>query len=218
MPIFRFHLLVLSALVVVGLANEDVFLKWAKEQGKQYKTKAELTMRQAIFMKNYNRMVEHNKDFDAGKVTWARGVNQWYDLTMEEWRAEMGIGRTEPCKFESYILTFLAEIDLIFCVTGMSGNMEEQNTTSSTPHPKPTGAAPSSWDWRSHGIVSPVKVVICNLLILFGLVKDTTKMFLSSRIRSTVEAAPPSPPLPSSSPALPNRPVRFINKLHHCTM
>merc|ERR1711872_360165 len=78
----RFHLLLLSALVAVGLANEDVFLKWAKEQGKQYKTKAELTMRQAIFMKN---------------------------------------------------------------------------TTSSTPHPKPTGAAPSSWDWRSHGIVSPVK-------------------------------------------------------------
>merc|ERR1711962_1040959 len=127
----RFHLLVLSALVAVGLANEDVFLKWAKEQGKQYKTKAELTMRQAIFMKNYNRMVEHNKDFDAGKVTWARGVNKWYDLTMEEWRAEMGIG--------------------------MSGNMEEQNITSSTPHPKLTGAAPSSWDWRSHGIVSPVK-------------------------------------------------------------
>merc|ERR1712141_100023 len=127
----RLHLLVLSALVAVGLVNEDVFLKWAKEQGKQYKTKAELTMRQAIFMKNYNRMVEHNKDFDAGKVTWARGVNQWYDLTMEEWRAEMGIG--------------------------MSGNMEEQNTTSSTPHPKPTGSAPSSWDWRSHGIVSPVK-------------------------------------------------------------
>merc|ERR1712038_1136740 len=63
----RFHLLVLSALVAVDLANEDVFLKWAKEQGKQYKTKAELTMRQAIFMKNYNRMVEHNKDFDAGK-------------------------------------------------------------------------------------------------------------------------------------------------------
>ena len=57
--------------------------------------KAELTMRQAIFMKNYNRMVEHNKDFDAGKVTWARGVNQWYDLTIEEWRAEMGIGRLQ---------------------------------------------------------------------------------------------------------------------------
>merc|ERR1712223_1157028 len=107
---------------------------------------AELTMRRAIFMKNYNRMVEHNKDFDAGKVTWARGVNQWYDLTMEEWRAEMGIG--------------------------MSGNMEEQNTTRSTPHPKPTVAAPSSWDWRSHGIVSPVKVVICNILILFGLIID----------------------------------------------
>merc|ERR1711988_189833 len=75
----RFHLLLLSALVAVGLASEDVFLKWAKEQGKEYKTKAELTMRQAIFIKNYNRMVEHNKDFDAGKVTWARGVNQWYD-------------------------------------------------------------------------------------------------------------------------------------------
>ena len=109
-PIFRFHLLVLSALVAVGLANEDVFLKWAKEQGKQYKTKAELTMRQAIFMKNYNRMVEHNKDFDAGKVTWARGVNQWYDLTMEEWRAEMGIGKTEPCNLSHTYLHALLKL------------------------------------------------------------------------------------------------------------
>merc|ERR1711874_702439 len=65
----RFHLLLLSALVAVGLANEDVFLKWAKEQGKQYKTKAELTMRQAIFMKNYNRMVESCFAQQTGVIT-----------------------------------------------------------------------------------------------------------------------------------------------------
>ena len=81
-----------SALVAVGLANEEVFLNWVKEQGRQYKTKAELTKRQAIFMKNYNRMVAHNKEFAAGRVSWARGINQWYDLTEEEWKAEMGLG------------------------------------------------------------------------------------------------------------------------------
>ena len=86
----RFHLLV-SVLVAASLASEDVFLNWAKDQGRQYHTKAELTKRQAIFMKNYNRMVAHNKEFAAGRVAWARGINQWYDLTEEEWAAEMGI-------------------------------------------------------------------------------------------------------------------------------
>ena len=78
--------------MVASLASEDVFLNWAKEQGKQYHTRAELTKRGAIFMKNYNRMVEHNKEFAAGRVSWARGVNQWYDLTEEEWAAELGLG------------------------------------------------------------------------------------------------------------------------------
>merc|ERR1711872_392049 len=112
----RFQLLVLSALVAVGLANEDVFLKWAKEQGKQYKTKAELTMRQAIFMQNYNRM-------------------------------------------------------------------EEQNTTSSTPTQSPLER---------------------HLALGIG---GAMASFPPLRIRSTVEAAPPSPPLPSSSPALLNSPA-----------
>ena len=80
--------------MAVSLANEDVFLNWAKEQGRQYHTKAEVTKRQAIFMKNYNRMLEHNKEFAAGRVSWARGVNQWYDLTEEEWFAEMGFGES----------------------------------------------------------------------------------------------------------------------------
>merc|ERR1711936_222087 len=108
----RFYLLA-SALVAASLASEDVFLNWAKEQGRQYHTRAELTKRRTIFMKNYNRMVEHNKDFAAGRVSWARGVNQWYDLT------------------------------------------EENMPSSPTPHFN--AKTPSSWDWRDHGIVSPIK-------------------------------------------------------------
>merc|ERR1712039_453308 len=60
--------------------------------GKRYHTRAELTKRRAIFMKNYNRMVAHNQEYAAGRVSWARGVNQWYDLTEEEWAAELGLG------------------------------------------------------------------------------------------------------------------------------
>merc|ERR1712168_1566272 len=51
----RFFLLA-SAVVAASLASEDVFLNWAKEQGKQYHTRAEVTKRRDIFMKNYNRM------------------------------------------------------------------------------------------------------------------------------------------------------------------
>ena len=93
-----------SALVAISLANEDIFLNWAREQGRQYHTKAEVTKRQAIFMKNYNRMVEHNKEFAAGRVSWARGINQWYDLTEEEWAAEMGFGKTSSGQVAYYLL------------------------------------------------------------------------------------------------------------------
>merc|ERR1711899_53669 len=123
----RFYLLA-SALVAATLASEDVFLKWTQEQGKRYHTRAELTKRRAIFMKNYNRMVAHNQEFAAGRVSWARGVNQWYDLTEEEWAAELGLGIPK---------------------------YPEQNTTSSPPVSH--ASAPSSWDWRDHGIVSPIK-------------------------------------------------------------
>jgi len=119
-----------SALVAVSLANEEIFLNWAKEQGKQYHSRAEVTKRQAIFTKNYNRMVEHNKEFAAGRVSWARGVNQWYDLTEEEWAAEMGFGFPEDPK---------------------------ENTTASSFPARSNVAAPRSWDWRDYGIVSPVK-------------------------------------------------------------
>ena len=57
---FRFYLFA-SALVAATMASEDVFLKWTEEQGKRYHTRAELTKRRAIFMKNYNRMVAHNQ-------------------------------------------------------------------------------------------------------------------------------------------------------------
>merc|ERR1712168_946640 len=126
----RFFLLA-SAVVAASLASEDVFLNWAKEQGKQYHTRAEVTKRRDIFMKNYNRMVSHNKEFAAGRVSWARGINQWYDLTEEEWAAEMGFGTSE---------------DPIM-----------QNLTGSTFPTSYNAAAPRSWDWRDHGIVSPIK-------------------------------------------------------------
>ena len=37
-------------------------------------------------------IIAHIQEFAAGWVSWARGVNQWYDLTEEEWAAEMGLG------------------------------------------------------------------------------------------------------------------------------
>jgi len=123
----RFYLFA-SALVAATMASEDVFLKWTQEQGKRYHTRAELTKRRAIFMKNYNRMVAHNQEYAAGRVSWARGVNQWYDLTEEEWAAELGLGIPK---------------------------YPEQNMTSSPPVSH--ASAPSSWDWRDHGIVSPIK-------------------------------------------------------------
>ena len=104
------------------LASEDVFLNWAKEQGRQYHTRAEITKRRAIFMKNYNRMVEHNKEFAAGRVSWARGVNQWYDLTEEEWMAELGLGRFSPEGFhlgQKVFMLVRSQVPQIFTFFGL---------------------------------------------------------------------------------------------------
>merc|ERR1711915_343829 len=41
--------------------------------------------RRAIFKQNYDKMVAHNKKYDAGEETWFMRINEDADLTTEEW-------------------------------------------------------------------------------------------------------------------------------------
>merc|ERR1712055_756220 len=48
----------------------------------------EYELRRSIFMSNYNQMLEHNKRYAAGEVTWWAKVHPDMDLTEEEWSAK----------------------------------------------------------------------------------------------------------------------------------
>merc|ERR1711872_634346 len=47
-------------------------------------------------MINYNKVLEHNKRYEAGEVTWTQGVHPDMDLTEEEWAAKRLKGLPKP--------------------------------------------------------------------------------------------------------------------------
>jgi len=75
-------------LCLIGLAaaNDAEFFKFKKQYNKVYKSAGEHAHRRAAFINNYETMIEHNKKYDAGEVTWFMKINDDSDLTPEEWR------------------------------------------------------------------------------------------------------------------------------------
>ena len=49
-------------------------------------------------MKNHQDMLEHNARYEAGEVSWARKVTQYYDLTYDEFASAVGLGKTDNIK------------------------------------------------------------------------------------------------------------------------
>ena len=93
--IFAFYdkrsLLLLCTLLGLSIAS-DPFLKFAKDFGKTYGNKRELDQRRSVFMTNYEDMLQHNARYEAGEVSWARKVTEFYDLTYDEFVVARGLG------------------------------------------------------------------------------------------------------------------------------
>ncbi|KAL0969583.1 hypothetical protein UPYG_G00229400 [Umbra pygmaea] len=67
--------------------NEDVdkeFEEWKIEHGKVYKSKEEEAKRKKIWIESRNFVIEHNKLFDRGEVTFTCGINHMSDLESHE--------------------------------------------------------------------------------------------------------------------------------------
>ncbi|ALC42823.1 cer [Drosophila busckii] len=120
-------LIVLSVLVACASA-----LEWAnyKQQfEKVYKTPAEELMRKLNFEKKKLEIEEHNKRFHNGEVSYEMGLNQYSDMSYEEF-AEKVTPALNPEEHE------------------VKGNIDYT----------PSGRAlPASIDWRTRGAVTPVK-------------------------------------------------------------
>jgi len=131
----KFLLLLLALHSVTS--SKDTFLQFARDHAKTYSSIDEFKTRQTIFESNYLDMLEHNQRYEKGEVSWARKVTKFYDRTMEEFIADVGLGMPEiPNKQDRIDIespTFMEKLSSV------------------------KGNAPSSFSWVDQGAVSPVK-------------------------------------------------------------
>ena len=76
--------------VVVSLtaATADEWLDFKRLFGRGYQPEEEHFRRQ-VFADNLEYIKQHNVEFDAGRTTFRLGVNQFADLTNEEFRLKI---------------------------------------------------------------------------------------------------------------------------------
>ncbi len=122
-----FKVLAIAASVVVNDLCELVpsFNEWADMYGKTYQP-TEMDYRMSVYADNVAKITEHN----CGNHTWTMGVNQFADLTSDEFAAQyLGGHRMRPRTFRKQM------------------NYAPANTT----------ALPTSVDWEAKGAVTPIK-------------------------------------------------------------
>jgi len=112
--------------VVLCETNDEAtqFHRWMLEHGKVYESNVEYLTRLSIFTSTLRKINTHNSRED---VTWQQGLNEYSDLTWEE--------------FSSRFLTVPQD-----CSATASGSHSGNKLT-----------APDYVDWRTTGIVTPVK-------------------------------------------------------------
>lgn len=107
----------------------EEFKQWVRVYEKEYRSDAEAMERFGIFTANRNFVNGHNLQAEAGHHTFKTKLNQLGDLTLEEYRDTL-LGLRPKRRSNDGVAQF-------------SGAK--------------TGDAPTSWDWRQRGVVTPVK-------------------------------------------------------------
>lgn len=98
-------LLLILALTVVAALAEPSYFEYQKQFNKSYANGKEYTLRQAIYNENVLKIREHNAKYAAGDVTYSMGINQFTDMTEEEFQAY--ISRGNNFQLTVYPETFL---------------------------------------------------------------------------------------------------------------
>jgi len=82
-------------LLVGSVDAQQEWTNWKTQHSKSYDTPEEEARRLGIFKENLDKILEHNKKYEAGEVTWTQGLNQFADLTQEEF-AKTHLGAIRP--------------------------------------------------------------------------------------------------------------------------
>nr|XP_023021655.1 crustapain-like [Leptinotarsa decemlineata] len=68
------------------LSDDEEWSNFKSKFNKVYNTPEEEVRRFEIFKDNLNHVREHQKKYDAGEVTYSLGINDFSDLTTEEFK------------------------------------------------------------------------------------------------------------------------------------
>ncbi|KAL1506826.1 hypothetical protein ABEB36_006116 [Hypothenemus hampei] len=121
-------LVVVVCLALAVCANEEAFKTFKVKFQKNYSNEDEHQVRYEIFNNNLQTIQEHNAKYNQGLVSWYMAVNQFTDMTPEEFRT-----------------TILA---------AQPANLSQWGTTEQ--HVAAV-EAPASIDWRTQNLVTGVK-------------------------------------------------------------
>jgi len=123
------------ALVACAVSARDyesvrgyTFEEYVTEFGKVYASDEDMSVHRMIFNRNLQAVITHNEDRSQ---TWKKGVNQFTDLSTEEMKAYFGYD------------------------AAMASSRRQ--SMPAAPAMKSDAPLPPSVDWRTKGIVSPVK-------------------------------------------------------------
>jgi C1A family cysteine protease len=135
----------------------STFRSWRLLHSKSYPNSAETAKRFSIFSANVAKINSHNAAAAKGVYTYTKALNQFADLTYEEWRQQV-TGSTSHAERKSRMQERLTE--------HMS-----QLKSQSIPPSDAKSAFPTSLDWRTRNAVTEIKNQIgCNSAYAFSAV------------------------------------------------
>ncbi|VEN50184.1 unnamed protein product [Callosobruchus maculatus] len=104
------YLFVVAALLVSAQARHlEAWEQFKIEHGKTYKTLSEEQKRFSIFKSNLRDIEEHNERYERGEVSYMMKINQFGDMTKEEFKATLTL---QVPKLDETVTTFKAEGDV----------------------------------------------------------------------------------------------------------